>query len=112
MKIRNGFVSNSSSSSFMIFGKIITTDELKRIFNFTDKDVENIWDYEGNAKLKYFSCKCVDDGKKWLIGSKLGGNGSSIIGQVFDTEKELSGGCKLYSGMDHDGELEFDDEDD
>jgi len=31
MKVRNGFVSNSSSSSFMIFGHMITDEEAKQL---------------------------------------------------------------------------------
>jgi hypothetical protein len=113
MKIRTGFVSNSSSSSFLIFGKILSSDEIAKIFKFTDDERKRIdsdgllYDYEGKPKLKNYLCKRMGD--EWIIGTKLKGNGIEIIRQVFDTERDF-GQCKLYSGIDADGELSFDDE--
>lgn len=40
MKIRNGFISNSSSSSFIILGFKISTEEIKNLY----KDSENFLD--------------------------------------------------------------------
>ncbi|MCK9428937.1 MAG: hypothetical protein M0R17_02865 [Candidatus Omnitrophica bacterium] len=44
MKIRNGFVSNSSSSSFVIRGTKVNTDECIKLFNIdtSDEDCYNL----------------------------------------------------------------------
>jgi len=41
MKIRNGFVSNSSSSSFVVYGVKITDDEETKINNFEGLTIED-----------------------------------------------------------------------
>jgi hypothetical protein len=44
MKIRNGFVSNSSSSSFLIYGTTIDTDDVKQILKNNNIEVEKYED--------------------------------------------------------------------
>ena len=47
MKPRNGFVSNSSSSSFIIYRKLLTEDNLEKIQNWWNENEKNIHDDDG-----------------------------------------------------------------
>jgi hypothetical protein len=47
MKTRNGFVSNSSSSSFIIYRKLLTEDNLEKIQNWWNENEKNIHDDDG-----------------------------------------------------------------
>lgn len=46
MKVRNGFVSNSSSSSFAIFGAVIDNEEFKDLMEGLGMEIEDE-DYDG-----------------------------------------------------------------
>jgi len=57
MKIRNGFVSNSSSASFIINLNLLTPSQIKRIIKYlTNKNVDGWdWNIQKNGKLKGFT---------------------------------------------------------
>lgn len=40
MKIREGFVSNSSSASFILFKKYLTEEQIKNIVSLNEKDIK------------------------------------------------------------------------
>lgn len=76
MKIRTGFVSNSSSSSFCIYGASFDTDELVTILkNIADVDTEGLEPYEiinkievNLTNLRCYTCPSDDGaciGRSW-----------------------------------------------
>lgn len=66
MKISNGFISNSSSSSFLIFGYDISQDELKEISQKLEceEDVEEVAD-KLNLNVEYGQYDSTYIGKSW-----------------------------------------------
>jgi len=108
MKIRNGFVSNSSSSSFVIFGKILSSDGLAKKFGFTEDEMNDIdenglYDYED--RLTDCTYQYLSNDNEWIVGRALGGKKIDIVKDMEIAEKALGDGCKLYSGVDTDGEI-------
>jgi len=70
MKIRNGFVSNSSSSSFVIRGIKITVEELVKVLNIPIEEFDNIEDeYD---KYEFISNKIDDDFRIEVNGNYFG----------------------------------------
>jgi len=98
MKIRNGFVSNSSSSSFLIYGKHIETEELKFIAKKLEIDFDELMDcpYEyiekfiKGTEVGYFDC-C--DGEEFYLGKSWSKIKDDQTGKEFkeSIEKTLSG---------------------
>jgi hypothetical protein len=108
MKLRSGFVSNSSSSSFVIFGKILEDEDLERIFKFTSDEMKRIDEYGlyefENTNLKGVDFVSLSGNRQFIIGKNLKGNGADLIEMIFDADRILGGGCILYRGIDQDGE--------
>lgn len=58
MKVRNGFVSNSSSSSFVIPLDMLCDCKIESIYNHIE---------EASKHASYYDFDCVDDGDAWSI---------------------------------------------
>ena len=90
MKIRNGFVSNSSSSSFLIYGASFSTDELLEALNIEDGDA---WDAGDNvAKELDMEYQCPYGGDYGVyIGASWDSVGDDETGAQFKEriEKKL-----------------------
>jgi len=114
MKIRNGSVSNSSSSSFVIFGKIFTRGAFAKRCKFTKEEMKDIMengiaDYED----RFGGLDCIqldEDGREWLFGETLSGDESQISATMTHMNKLFDGGCRLYAGVDNCGVISLDED--
>jgi hypothetical protein len=117
MKLRFGFVSNSSSTSFAIYGKRFDENELKSRFKFTDDEMKDIvenglCDYQDDNLDGLEFVELDDEGELivWIVGGMLSGTSEDIRAELKHVDKIFGTGCKLYRGVDQDGNIYLDDE--
>lgn len=78
MKLRIGFVTNSSSSSFTIARSDLTDEQIEKIKNYFEaakevgmNDFDDLWDiYETNFNINGFTC--MDNGDMWKFLRLIG----------------------------------------
>lgn len=83
-KKRFGFVSNSSSSSFLIYGTYVNSDQVKEFEERTGKDIESLEEEFSMYSMEY------SDG--YYIGESWSSVGDNRTGKQFkeSIEKSLS----------------------
>lgn len=72
MKIRTGFISNSSSSSFLIYGVYLEESEIREYLNVAlsedDEDIEdNLYEFFDKSDIDYWAPSDSFDG--WYLGT-------------------------------------------
>jgi hypothetical protein len=92
MKIRNGFVSNSSSSSFVIRGIKITEEELQKI-GIPMKNKDDIWGIRNYLQTTYGIKMSVETTRyyfggdptgEFIIGKEIGELGDGVVSEIPD----------------------------
>jgi len=73
MKVRTGFVSNSSSSSFVIYGRTYKDETLAKALNIDMEDenidfVEKLYEVLDNSDFSYH---CDNEENQWYIGQQI-----------------------------------------
>ena len=115
MKQRNGFVSNSSSSSFVVFGKQFSQEEFMNKYGLTDEEMDSINEngVEDSSAWKRIKKEFTlvwphyYDGD-WIVGGSISGDHTNIVDTMLEVESVLGEGCELFTGVDYDGELSLD----
>ena len=61
MKLRYGFISNSSSSSFVIFKKYLTEEQKKTLLSYNNKEIEHEGGYDETWQISETEDAIVGD---------------------------------------------------
>lgn len=82
MKIRNGFVSNSSSSSFVVAISVLNEDEKKKILDYVPFSNEETEDYRDHWSIR------VDEKRGVIYGFTTMDNGdlSKYLGEELNSK--------------------------
>ena len=112
MKLRTGFVSNSSTSSFICLGIKATEEDLKKIWPKWDDDDFDVWEVEGQDDDNPSLIDAFEDGN-YIVGEYLSSWSDEDCEmveidiqdllkhspQVEKVEKLLGKKAKLYAGI-------------
>ena len=97
MKVRHGFVSNSSSTSFCIFGASFDRDQIMKIF-----DVENVYNIDDKLKDSLLECHVGQEAESVYLGRSWDTIGDDQTGKEFkdsiQDEIEKKTGVKTACG--------------
>ncbi len=87
MKIRNGFVSNSSSSSFVVALSVLNEDEKKKILDYVPFSNEETEDYRDHWSIR------VDETRGVIYGFTTMDNGglSKYLGEELNSKFVFEG---------------------
>ena len=83
MKIRNGFVSNSSSSSFCIYGGEVDFEVIAKVFEKHGREFDKEDEYENRDTLEAL-LKELDLGIKVIYTDEYYCEGNYLLGRDFD----------------------------